>query len=243
MSLAVISKQSNLNIGLEELKIDSNGRITADLKDIDTVIYIGEQLSTDEYGDIEEDLYLKGVRMLVDLTEYKATKLKMAYSQLEDYMPKMIFIDKNVQWTKIKKELKTFIIRDDREFKGIYNWNTSVDELNNIIKDCKNPIVVEYLTPELDSDAHTEEYRIWMIAGEPALCTGYEKFRNTVVEMVHDKMPKINSKFYRINVIKLETGEYLITDIEDGQIAMLNESVNTQKKIVSMIKYMYEHEG
>lgn len=243
MSLAVISKKSNLNIGLEELKINSNGSITDDLKDIDTVIYIGEQLSIDEYGDIEEDLYLKGVRMLVDLAEYKATKLKVTYSQLEDYMPKMIFIDKTVQWTKVKKELKTFIIRDDREFRGIYNWNTSEDELNNIIKECKNPIIVEYLTPELDSDAHTEEYKIWMIAGEPALCTGYEKFRNTVVEMVHDKMPKINSKFYKINVMKLETGEYLITDIEDGQVAMVYESVNTQKKIVNMLKYMYEHEG
>lgn len=244
MSLAVLTTELNLGFDITELKLDTNGKINSNLDSIDTIIYLGNKINIDEYSDIEEELYLKGVRMFIDINEYRsAGDLKKAYSKLAKYMPKMEFISKNtIAWNRIKKEYKTFIIKDDRKYIGIYNWNTSNDELNTVIQNCENPVVMEYLTPELDSDANTEEYSIWMLENKPEIITGYDKSRTNIAEWIKGLDLNINSKFYRLKVLVLENNRLMITDIEDGQIAMMNESKGSQKKLLNALKYLYEHE-
>lgn len=77
----------------------------------------------------------------------------------------------------------------------------------------------------------TEEYRVFVVDGQPALVTQYwseGEYRNTppALKQFEPVIQKVNSRFFTMDIARRIGGEWMIVELGDGQVAGLPDHID-----------------
>lgn len=215
-------------------------------------IYRGWMMNPSQYKKFYNTLSKKGIILINNLEEYKNThEFVKPYKVLSQYTAETYFygLDEKIDWKFIRNRFDKFIFKDyvksvkGLDFPEYYDYtysNVELDYYLNRFKVLRDNLleggiqVKEYLNLKTDKAGNKNEIRLWFYKGK---CIHTSKHLNSVSIFSNpskswiNKLPKLKSNFYTIDVAELKSNDWVVIETGDGQVSGYETEFNDREKL------------
>lgn len=220
-------------------------------------IYRGWMLNEQRYKKLYNALKEIGIELINNPKEYVNCHYFVdAYKKLETYTPKALFYENEnkIDWDEVKSTFTTCILKDYvktvKGFPGFPEYidtTLPVDELKQLIHKfislrgslISGGICFKQRVPLWNENGMTFEFRGIFINGEFVDLFNIERYRgykigdrnvlNDKLRSYFNKLPKLDSNFYTVDVALKENGDYTVIEVGDGQVSGLDCTVDAER--------------
>lgn len=190
-----------------------------------TVIYRGWMLTPRDYTAFVEQIESAQASAFTSPAQYQATHhLPNWYSKISDLTPETVVLPPDADLVYELKQLgwDRFFIKDYvkslKTTRGsIVDDPTEAEELAKLMVAYRGEIEGGYCVRRVEFFRLNSEKRYFVVRGMP-YCSDVA---DTIPELVHEVVGRINSLFFSIDVVEREDGELRVVELGDGQVSDL----------------------
>lgn len=187
------------------------------------VLYRGWMLNLEEYRELTAAIENKGLTPFTSMESYKAAHhLPNWYEKIKGHTPETVILPKNAN---LEEELKNigwdrFFVKDYvKSLKtGAGPIITSIDQIEDVVSDMekyRGEIEGGFCIRRVEDFLPETEKRYFVIHGE----VHAPNLDDQVPGIVKEIAPKIESRFFSVDVIKNKKGGDRVVEIGDGQVS------------------------